>query len=1756
MALDNVKINFYDNNQKNFNENLLMNFSNGEIIFLNLITAHNICLKNFMSFQAISNLTMSSFDFQGSNFSQTFIMRQIQYFSFSNSNFTNNILTDFLINAYNNSEIYIGNLSFLENSDKLSMINSNVLAMMNFTITNDNINLENIDAKSNQFDYLSLFMFYGVTKNLSFSGFLAENNVFSLNLILLIDINFINFDSFSLKFNKNNGNFMKSSLISAQNFKDIRVSLSEFLYNIAFSNTVCLELLNYNVTNKENDTITIVNSTFAHNLANYTQDHDGGSAIFLIFKGKASFSSCFFENNTIISPFYPKYHIGGPCIYSPNIVFSQEMLIDSCFFEANWAIAESSCIHFEGFQFSIRESLFKNNDLASDFIVNEGIFYGTSFCSNVYLHLLLSNFENTIFIGSEGIYGGSINILLDYKYINQFSSNYTPIISYLNFSQLFLSSSKATDSAGGVQIIQRRNQLKTIISFSNCLFLNNSAGRHGAVLYFEGYFRDSSSKISFSFCNFDTNKASFGGVLENRFENGYLEFLGCYFIENLAFSLTKGGGVFFQWSYFFSLTKNCYFINNFASNEASIMYIQNGKYQDLSSIFYNNTSGSEAGMFILIDNPTIIMNESTINCSKAALKGGFLINLMNSRVFLNKCNFFNISSENSGFIFAGEEAYTEIIASFLIQFQSYGAIFMVKGVRNTLKLENCTGMSWSSLNKSHFILQNNVLFLKNFIILQSNGSFLTSKFCEIIGEDLKISEFTCSNLEFCLFSLKNVNVSLKFFELSNLTLLSGKQSMMLAIMSNLTISSMELSNIKKRYSNNWKIISINALFFIKESQYSIYSSIISQINITAFQIILSSGIFSDVQAVNNNNRIDSFYYYGQFISCFLCISLEINNCLISGMSAERGAVVQINDIYESFFYQTLIGYDFLSIISNNSQSIYIHDSNFSYNQASDDGGVFYFLDFSLLIENCEFKNNEAKQGGAILFNCTSFVNDNQCIWTIRKSFFENNKAEKRGGALHWLNRKPLIENDNIFQNNEAQKGPDFSSNPIKLSLLETNESTVFTSGSYTNATLRFELLDAYDQIYEDENSLAYLIFDKTQSKSKLTQKFVSNQFVSIDNGTFFFDDFNIISTPGYDSHLLAYTNSVAHVSQYLNLSTPSNNRNLSNHYYYAVAIHIRDCKQGEIYQNTTNVCFPCPDGSFSFYPSDTQCTECPQNAICLKGEPFKNKKGYWRMHENSSTLYRCTIKKAGCVGGIFEDQCLFGYTGPLCSACLFNDTFKYFNSFGGCSPCGASNTFLILITVIVLLTGMVGLIFFSIKDSQNYAINQDLKEVLVTVLINILINYTQLFSIVSNIDIKWPEFFSSSSSSSSTPTSITDFIGVIECPIATFAYSNKFSIFYVQMVMMAFLFFGMLIGNLLFWLFFRFIRKKIWKKDTELKNNIILTYIAIYTLMLQPLLNFYTKGFSCIEVGDNFSKKHFLKVAPSIECWEETHISLIKNVIVPFLLIFILPPPLIMIYYIKKNYKKQEDPQVRQKLFMVTIGYKEKYCYWEFVVLLKKIILMYLSIFIRDEPVICVLTLLFVLLIFCNLHVVCNPYEYEFLNKLIVEQYIALFICYSVFLYFSYTESVSASLFLILIMFLANVVFFLHWIVLFYHYIKVSLRNLKNALKKTTDLINNFKQISSALRRKRTGVIRSQTSLSQTKLSPRGSKFIQKNSNQEIKEETKKALKTTPGKSQLGSNESYEIVENPFKSERKYSKKDDIGITKIPDMLIIQEEKN
>lgn len=1193
------------------------------------------------------------------------------------------------------------------------------------------------------------------------------------------------------------------------------------------------------------------------------------------------------------------------------------------------------------------------------------------------------------------------------------------------------------------------NSLKNQITIRNCLFFGIKA--------------------------FDT-----GGVL-NLENSDFLEFL----IENSIFSNNEAslnGGVFNLFRNNMLTTKNCTFLLNKAKN-GGVFSLFGGNYNDYGSLFLNNYASNGGGIFYSHGKSILYFEKSIFRDCGSSFFGGIGVLLFESILILQSNIFQMIESEDGGFIGIYQDGGMEVYNCEFDNIQTKnGDVFALNGIKTKAVLNECNFRNVSSWKKTIFNMKFGNLIMKNISFWGCYGNFI-----DFFGGNLDI--LNMSIISHDIPHEKNENFLIRAFdsellfenfEIYKIFTNSSKANTLFQF----TFCESNFVNfkIKEIY---FQITKSNFILYVQNGNIRIENAIIEIYNSLGFYLELSSAFFVKIYAfskhtlmLNDNKNI----IQNKFSLCYACINIHINDSFISNMTANEGSIIDSEDIYQTFVYQTKSE----EIISNRKKSKFLfYNTSFLNNLAFDSGGVFYIFENSFDSYSCSYINNNALIGGALYLHCFQDFKSYECSWNFKNNTFLNNKAKLKGGAIYWVFKSPNFSNSDAFFSNSASQGSNIASNSIKIEYqVEKNEKNdkIIRSGIPMNESLKFYLLDYYGQKAIDISGRANLNFGE-QIQSGLVQKFISNQFIDIINGEILLQNFTVITNPGISINLLINTEIINYISEYLDTSPSSNHKNISNNYFYHFSLSVKTCVRSEIFLVNQNICYQCPDNTYSFYINATKCEDCPKNAICRKGQDLEVAKGYWRMHENSSKIIRCTIIKKACIGGNFEKQCMIGHTGPLCSSCLYDQDNKYYFSLGLCQKCGDNNLILIAIMMIVVLGAMIGSIGFSIKDSYDYSINQDLKAVLISVLINIMINYIQLVSIVSNIDIKWPDVLSSSStnnSTSSNPSSsglaaFTDFgslIGVFQCPMSEFAFKKGYSIFYVQMILVGLTFIIMLIFNGAFWILFKLVKEKILKKGhVELKNNFILTLIAIYTLMLQPVLNFYTKGFSCIEIQDDIKIVHFLKVAPQFECWEKTHMSLIKNVIVPFLFIFIIPPPILMLLYIRKNLVNYDHPQVMQRVFLVTIGYRKQFYYWEYVVLLKKIALIYITIFIRDEPLICVLSLIIVLLIFSYFHIMVSPYEYEFLNRLVFKQYIAVFVSYSVNLYFSYTTSLGTTFLLLFLMITANVLFIAEWVLLFYRFIK---KTLKEAITKTTNILNKFKDISnvlgaiSPLRKKRT----------------------------------------------------------------------------------------
>ena len=70
-----------------------------------------------------------------------------------------------------------------------------------------------------------------------------------------------------------------------------------------------------------------------------------------------------------------------------------------------------------------------------------------------------------------------------------------------------------------------------------------------------------------------------------------------------------------------------------------------------------------------------------------------------------------------------------------------------------------------------------------------------------------------------------------------------------------------------------------------------------------------------------------------------------------------------------------------------------------------------------------------------------------------------------------------------------------------------------------------------------------------------------------------------------------------------------------------IPISFRRCKLGEILISDGKVCKKCSPGTYVLDFNQTNCKNCPENALCYGGSKLAPLHGYWRADHLSDIFY-------------------------------------------------------------------------------------------------------------------------------------------------------------------------------------------------------------------------------------------------------------------------------------------------------------------------------------------------------------------------------------------------------------------------------------------------------------------------------------------------------------------------------------------------------
>ena len=570
--------------------------------------------------------------------------------------------------------------------------------------------------------------------------------------------------------------------------------------------------------------------------------------------------------------------------------------------------------------------------------------------------------------------------------------------------------------------------------------------------------------------------------------------------------------------------------------------------------------------------------------------------------------------------------------------------------------------------------------------------------------------------------------------------------------------------------------------------------------------------------------------------------------------------------------------------------IILEHSSFEYCAAKTAGGVVKSHFAYVSLRNCTFKANQANLGAVI-----DFEGSPQLLHISGNRFLQN-QAFLDGSCLHWLGTAPE-QSDNIYEGNKALYGNPEASAPHHFALLSADSLQPVMDVQIQGVTGQQMVQPLLIGVFDSINQLIV-----TNNSTLITLQFPSN-FTASGNT-------DAISEQGIASFTLLFTPfSTATVT--LTFSSPKDNiQSLT------ITYRFRDCVPGEI--RTSNGCFPCQKNSYSFQPSDPACLLCPAHAVCYGRADLSVNPDYWRANNLTDDIYPCLVAGA-CIGGV-QQTCAAGYTGTLCGAC--EEGFYQYGMWK-CRECEneiSPEARGVIVAALVLSAVVLPHQLFQANDGHMYRF---------AIVFRVFMNYAHTMLFVVLLHVQWPFTTLVHHEVLRTIGSLGSILIYSGCQ---YRYLTA-GAYYFQVIATTFYPLLLVLTACFFWsiaeLKLRYGFKKMFRVILSTSLVTVYTFLPALSLMIISM-------YQCQEVaGDTW-----LVADLSQRCWTGRHLYYVEGVTVPLVVA-------IMAYHFMVNLvlkrKWQLEVLVNFQVYLKS-GFKMRRENWELRVMLRKILLLYLSL--------------------------------------------------------------------------------------------------------------------------------------------------------------------------------------------------------------------
>jgi len=533
-----------------------------------------------------------------------------------------------------------------------------------------------------------------------------------------------------------------------------------------------------------------------------------------------------------------------------------------------------------------------------------------------------------------------------------------------------------------------------------------------------------------------------------------------------------------------------------------------------------------------------------------------------------------------------------------------------------------------------------------------------------------------------------------------------------------------------------------------------------------------------------------------------------------------------------------------------------------------------------------------------------------------------------------------------------------------------------------------------------------------------------------------------------------------------------------------LALNFRSCDIGDRLTETFE-CVPCLSDSYSFESDFTifseNCKSCfSMHFYCFGGGNLTIKPGYWRANIQSEQFYLCPNQLA-CLGDSrnYSDPntlyleiysasyCEIGYQGVFCSEC--QDGYGFLDGHI-CSSCQNQGYYLQIFGNLLLRFFFT---IYMIHISINMALSitagtPEQNRIIESNLLKIFINHMQILGFILTLPISFPnDLFIGMTYFLSISPNISDAFSV-ECVLK--AMGSNVSLQYFKLTVAAIYPFVLMMLFVLLMKYVDKIKANIYKlKKAELtmspakmlENHSISNldlYLAVLHLVLlicyADIAKMNMAMFGCVKVDFGDYQENLLYVDFRIDCDSSYHTLWIKKLVSPIMVFFLFGYPIYIILSIFFLRNKSSSASFKFKFSYFYYAYEPRFFYWDFVILLRKLTLIFINSFFfsRITDQVNYYPILIVIIIFAiafGLQVYCKPFsqmEFNMING--IEEYSLLVSFYTVVIAFTYmiTSNLdsTAVLGLLMIGFFLNVSFFVFWIRLYikYHYSLIKIKTI------------------------------------------------------------------------------------------------------------------